>query len=240
MFIIFSLVFIDSFHFVLIFMAWQLPPLVFLAPYLVIRSLTFIFYTRIFYLFFVFALILPRLPFRVFNLASPFFFFFFDFWFLIWNFISFHSTAFFFNLIDFHLSWMIVHDTLLSFLMHFHFSWLDWTHFFSKLALTTWWKFLHSLPSFFLFFCFFVFFWLKSFLAWWPSLFCFSQFDVFSKILSLLDGFPFFLALMNSLFWTWWIFLFWTCHIVFIEDLTKGCWIHKVNTSSSWDLSMHT
>ena len=85
MFIIFSLVFIDSFHLVLIFMAWQLPPLVFLAPYLVIRSLTFIFCTRIIYLFFVFALILPRLPFRLFNLASPFFFFFFDFWFLIFG-----------------------------------------------------------------------------------------------------------------------------------------------------------
>ena len=85
MFIIFSLDFIDSFHLVLIFMAWQLPPLVFLAPYLVIRSLTFIFCTRIIYLFFVFALILPRLPFRVFNLASPFFFFFFDFWFLIFG-----------------------------------------------------------------------------------------------------------------------------------------------------------
>ena len=33
---------------------------------------------------------------------------------------------------------------------------------------------------------------------------------------------------------------FWTGLIVFIEDLTKWCWIHRVNTSSSWDLSMHT
>ena len=62
----------------------------------------------------------------------------------------------------------------------------------------------------------------------------------FLKILSFLDGFPFYLALMNSLFWSWWIFLFWTSHIVFIEDLTKWCWIHKVNTSLSWDLSIHT
>ena len=234
MFIIFSLVFIDSFHLVLIFMAWQLPPLVFLAPFLVIRSLTFIFCTRIIYLFFVFALILPRLPFRVFNLASPFFFSFsfliFDFWFLEFYWLS--HNCIFFNLTDFHLSWMIVHGTLLSFLMHFHFSWLDWTHFFNKLLFSHNLMKILAFTSFFLFFFFFL---VEVFSSLMAFSFLFLTIWCFLKILSLLDGFPFFLALMNSLFWTWWIFLFWTCHIVFIEDLTKQYWIHKVNPYSIWD-----
>ena len=106
----------------------------------------------------------------------------------------------------------------------------------NKYSLITWCKFLHSLLSLSLSLSLV---WLKFFLAWWPSLF-FHTVWCFLKILSLLNGFPFYLALMNSLFWTWWIFLFRTCHIVFIKELTKWFWIHKVSTSSSWDLSMHT
>ena len=68
-------------------------------------------------------------------------------------------------------------------------------------------------------------FWLKSYSPWWIS---------------------FLPSLMN---WTF-AFLWWTLFpnvyelfiglIAFFEDLIKWCWIHKVNTSSSWDLSMHT
>ena len=92
-----------------------------------------------------------------------------------------------------------------------------------------------------------------------------SFFVLFGWSLYWLDVLLFFshsLMLSQNLIYPWWIsflpslmnwtftFLWWTLFpkvdelfiglIVFIEDLTKWCWIHKVNTSSSWDLSMHT
>ena len=96
-------------------------------------------------------------------------------------------------------------------------------------SLTTWWKFLHSLLPFF--------FMLVSFLSWWPSLFAHSL--MFSQ--SLIS--PWWISFLPSFDEVKYPFFWWTLFskldelfiglIVFIEDLTKWCWIHKVNTSSS-------
>ena len=171
---------------------------------------------------------------------------------------------------------MIVHDTLLAFLMYFHFVLLDYTHFFDEMSyffifliflnlikflllmnlhfyssfstwmifhgilclLCLWWiSTLSQLDenSYILFSLFF--FMLVSFLSWWPSLFAHSL--MFSQ--SLIS--PWWISFLPSFDEVKYPFFCWTLFskldelfiglIVFIEDLTKWCWIHKVNTSSS-------
>ena len=117
MFIIFSLVFIDSFHLVLNFLAWQLP-LFGLLSILSCGQIThsdfcFSHFLKDFlFIYFVLFLpsFLPRLPFRVFSLAS-----FSSFFFFLGILLAFTQLHFFcsFNLTDFHLSWMNLHSSLI-------------------------------------------------------------------------------------------------------------------------------
>ena len=212
---------------------------------------------------------MPRPPFWVFSLARSFFvwvFFFFFFFFSYWNYIGCTQLYYFFgsfNLIDFHLSWMNLHFSLITsypfqctfifldltkhtflmkcillfffsspssiwlnfFLMNLHFcsSFSTWMIFhgiscllcllMNQYSLATWWKFLHSFLS-----LFFFFFWLKSFLAWWPTLFSHS------------------LMLFQNLISPWWVFFLsslmeWT--IPFFDELS----ILNLMNSSSVSLS---
>ena len=70
---------------------------------------------------------MPRLPFRVFSLACFSSSFFFDFFFLEFYWLSLNCIFCFFQFDRDEFSFLL--NTLLFFLMHFHFSWLDWTHF---------------------------------------------------------------------------------------------------------------
>ena len=147
---------------------------------------------------------------------------------LLFLFLNFLNLIKFLLLMNLHVcssfsTWMIFHGIsyLLCLLMN-------------QYSLTTWWKFLHSFLSLLFFEVF-------------PNLMAFF----FSHCLMLFQNLisPWWISFLPSLMeWivllSWWtlfpklddlfiFFFFWIGLIVFIED-------HKVNTSSSWDLSMHT
>ena len=200
---------------------------------------------------------MPRLPFRVFNLVS-FFLNFLEFCWLSLNcifcFFQFDKLRSFLDEFAFLL------DTLLSFLMHFHFSLLDLTHFFDEMYLTfsfphlpqlDWissldessfliillnlndlsWNLIslmsfdksissHNLMKILAFNSLSLFLLLKSFLAWWR----FHIVWYFLKILSLLDGFPSYLA--------WWgeLSLFFdelsSLNLINLPLLNLSYWLH--------------
>ena len=170
MFLIFSLVFIDSFHLVLNFLAWQLP-LFGLLSILSCGQIThsdfcFSHFLKDFlFIYFVLFLpsFLPRLPFRVFSLASfsSFFFFFWEFYWLSLNCIFFVLSIWQTSII---LEWICIppwYPVILSNALSFFLTWLNtlfiyllnisyfffsssssiWLNFFS------WWIFIFSHPS---------------------------------------------------------------------------------------------
>ena len=186
-----------------------------------------------------------RLPFWVFSLVSFFFLFFFlKFFFgILLAFTQLHFFFFQFDRLPSNLDeFVFLLDTLLSFLMYFHFSWRDWTHFFFWLMkcvfffpfphlphlirFFSWWFFIFAYSSklewsfmefhvsrvFWWISIFsqldlslFLFFWLKSFLAWWPTLFSHN------------------LILFQNIISPWWAFFLsslmeWTIH--FFEELS--------------------